>query len=121
MYSLLDRPIVFFNNPESRKKKIGKEQIIDLYIGASHTFSGISDLKIACIEAINNPDKRQKGRGLLRDAFFVNLGHSSSVAAEVLRKLGGVYSVRSRNWQNVVKFSKQMTAEVCTQSIEGGH
>jgi len=118
MYSLLDRPIVFFNNPESRKKKIGKEQIIDLYIGASHTFSGMSELESACIEAINNPDKHKRGRGLLRDAFFVNLGSSSSVAAEVLSKLGGIYSIKSRNWHNVVEFSKQMTTDICAQPLE---
>ena len=117
-YSLLDRPIVFFDNPESRKNNIGKKQTMDLYIGASHTFPDMSKLKSACIEAINNPDKYKSGRALLRDAFYVNLGSSSSVAAEVLSKIGGVYSVKSRKWPNVVEFSRQMTTAICGQPRE---
>jgi hypothetical protein len=118
MYSLLDRPIVFFDNPESRRKKIGKEQIMDLYIGASHTFPDISKLSSACIEAINNPNKYKRGRALLRDEFFSNLGKSSPVAAEVLSKICGVYSVKSRSWHNVIELSRQMTTAICSQPLE---
>ncbi len=39
MYSLLDRPIVFFNNLEARKNNIGKDEIISKYINASHVFT----------------------------------------------------------------------------------
>jgi CDP-glycerol glycerophosphotransferase (TagB/SpsB family) len=108
MFSLLDRPIVFFNNLEARANKVGKSEIIDLYINASETFSELDGLVQACVQSKEMHEKKKIGRQRLRDAFFVNIGNSSEVAAEVLSRIGGVYSPKSDRWPSIIEFSNAM-------------
>lgn len=107
MYSLLDRPIVFFNNLDARKNKFGRDETINKYIGASHVFSKLEQLVDTCIESFDTPEKYRKGRQLMRDAFFSNLGSSSKTAADILSKMSGVYSVNSTKWQKIMQISRQ--------------
>jgi hypothetical protein len=53
-------------------------------------------------------EKKKIGRQRLRDAFFVNIGNSSEVAAEVLSRIGGVYSPKSDRWPSIIEFSNAM-------------
>ena len=108
MYSLLDRPIVFFNNLDARKNKFGRDETINKYIGASHVFSRLEHLVDTCIESFDTPEKYREGRQLMRDAFFANPGSSSKIAADILSKISGVYSVKSPKWQKIMDLSQQM-------------
>lgn len=112
MYSLLDRPIVFFNNLEARKEKFGRSEIIDLYMGASSPFENLDQLIGACDVAVKRPDEKTSGRLALREAFFANVGSSSKVAAEILSQIGGVYSAGSKRWSNIMRRSKEMLATI---------
>lgn len=109
MYSLLDRPIVFFNNLVARNNNVGKPEIIGKYIDASHVFSDIDQLVDSCQTAFNKPDEKKRGRHMLREAFFANAGQSSKTAANILSQIGGVYSVKSPRWEKVLKLSQQMS------------
>ena len=108
MYNLLDRPIVFFNSLEARRNKVGQDQVINLFIGASHTFSNISEIEQTCLDALKNPDEFADGRELLKNTFYANLGKSSSVAAKILSEIVGVYSTKSKRWSSVMELSRKM-------------
>ncbi len=106
-YSLLDRPIVFFDNPYARKEKIGVKEIIDTYRSASHQFTSMDDLLDACEEAIKNPETKASGRKAMRETFSANVGKSCLVAADILKRSSSTFSVSSGSWKDILELSHQ--------------
>ncbi len=82
-YSLLDRPIVFFNDPEFEFSIPNLKQV---FIDASYSFSDVDTLVQACRTAFSDPASRSTGRANMRRTFYANEGHSAEYMAKMIRK-----------------------------------
>ncbi len=87
-YSLLDRPIVFFNDPEFQFSIAELKQV---FIEAAHSFSDMEGLLPACIDALNNPEAKFVGRRTMRQTFYNNEGHSGTFTAKHARTAQQLY------------------------------
>ncbi|GAB4178062.1 MAG: hypothetical protein OHK0026_06540 [Rhodocyclaceae bacterium] len=105
-YSLTDRPIVFFDNPQV---EFYLPAFRDLFRNACHVFSQPADLVPACLAALAQPQARAGGRRAMRETFYANPGHAAQEAARVLAAIGSVCSVHSPKWQRVIELSRAMT------------
>lgn len=101
-YSLLDRPILFFDNPEF---SFANARIGDLYRSASIGFADSAPLPGAVREALASPSVLAPGRRALRDFFFANPGCAASVAARTLVGIGALSSTRSPQWPRITRLS----------------
>lgn len=82
-YTLLDRPIVFFNDPEFQ---FSIPELKMVFMGASHSFHDLSTLVAACDSALSQPDARLEGRRRMRQTFYANEGHSAEYMAEIIHR-----------------------------------
>jgi hypothetical protein len=94
-YSLLDRPIVFFNDPEFSFTIPALKQV---FIDAAHTFERIEYLESSCVEALAHPAAKASGRANMRETFYANEGRSAGYMAEALLELGNLCSTNSPLW-----------------------
>ena len=106
-YSLLDRPIVFFDNLEYQ---FTTPELKQIYINASHPFSRMEDLVCATREALSNPEIKAEGRAQMRSAFYAHEGKSAVYMAELIRDIGHVSSVFSPGWNKVVELANNQGA-----------
>jgi hypothetical protein len=97
-YSLLDRPIVYFDPPGFEFTFAGLK---DVFIGASHPFSQAGELIPACKAALSNPQEKAEGRAHMRRTFYANEGRSAESMAELIRVIGRVSTPDSPGWQCV--------------------
>jgi len=102
-YSLLDRPIVFFDNPEL---EFASDDIRRIYRGASHSFSSLNDLSSICQEAMDWPELKKEGRGIMRETFHSNPGNAGEITAQLLLAAGPICSTRSREWRRIMALSR---------------
>jgi len=101
-FSLTDRPIVFFDNPQM---EFCIAEFHDLFRRASHTFSQPEEIAPACRAALAGPQARAAGRRAMRETFYANPGHAAEAAAHVLASIGSVCSVRSPKWARILAMS----------------
>ncbi|CAH1087202.1 sulfatase-like hydrolase/transferase [Candidatus Nitrotoga sp. 1052] len=97
-YSLLDRPIVFFDQPDFEFTFAGLK---DIFVGASHSFSRLDELVPACQAALSNPQAKAEGRAHMRRTFYAHEGHSAEYMAGLIQKIGRVSTTDSAGWQRV--------------------
>ncbi|MFZ1546457.1 MAG: CDP-glycerol glycerophosphotransferase family protein [Candidatus Nitrotoga sp.] len=97
-YSLLDRPIVFFNNPNFEFTFAGLK---DIFADASHSFGHIDELVATCQAALSNPQAKAEGRAHMRCTFYTNQGHSAEYMAELIQQIGRVSTTDSAGWQRI--------------------
>ena len=98
-YSLLDRPIVYFDSPGFEYTFAGLK---DIFIGASHPFSQPDELVPACQAALSGPQTKAEGRAHMRRTFYANEGRSAENMAELIRKIGRVSTTGSADWARFV-------------------
>ncbi|MEZ0154849.1 MAG: CDP-glycerol glycerophosphotransferase family protein [Candidatus Reddybacter sp.] len=101
-YSLLDRPIIWFENP---KLNFSIPDMRDIYRGASDTFNNIDKLPDLCRHTLAKPEEKANGRKVMRETYFANPGNSGQKAAEMLCKIGSTCSTKSSRWQSVINES----------------
>ncbi len=80
-YSLLDRPIIFFNNPHFR---FFEREVFRIYRRASTAFVDPADLPGLCRASLDQPAREAAGRQTMRDYFFAHPGSAAKRTAEVL-------------------------------------
>ncbi|MEZ0186517.1 MAG: CDP-glycerol glycerophosphotransferase family protein [Candidatus Reddybacter sp.] len=103
-YSLLDRPIIWYENPELR---FSIPKIRNIYQRASDTFHTIDELPRLCQQALAKPEKNSSGREVMRQTYFANPGQAGIKAAETLCKIGSICSTKSPRWQSVIDESRE--------------
>jgi len=101
-YSLMDRPIVFFDNPSYQ---FATPELKQIFMNASHPFSRMGDLVCAAREALSNPEIKAEGRAQMRSAFYAHEGRSAAYMAGLIRSIGHVSSVYSPAWNEVVELA----------------
>lgn len=101
-FSLTDRPIVWFDNPEI---EFAIPEIKDIYRSASRSFNKIENLPKQCEEALNNPLEKKQGRKIMRKTFHANPGNAAEVAAETIQKIGSICSKKSPRWKDILNMS----------------
>ncbi len=103
-YSLLDRPIVWFDNPDF---EFALPEIGAIYRAASHRFTAAEGLVAACRAALAAPAARADGRRLMRDTFHANPGGAGAAAAAVIEEIGRCCRVGGPGWARVLALSGQ--------------
>lgn len=98
-YSLLDRPIIWFENP---KLNFSIPDIRDIYRGASDTFEDIKKLPDLCRQVLDKPEEKATGRSVMRETYFADPGQAGQKAAEILSQIGSISSTKSPKWQSVL-------------------
>lgn len=98
-YSLLDRPIVFFNDPSFHFTIPDLKQV---FIDASHTFEQIEYLESTCRDALAHPEAKAQGRAKMRETFYANEGSSARYMADSLLAMGNLCSTSSSRWRSRV-------------------
>ena len=103
-YCLLDKPIVWFDNPEVN---FAIPEIRKAYCQASHTYIQLDELLSTCKLAISNPKDKAQGRKTMRNIFYANQGTAGQKAAEILMSIGSICSTKFPNWKHVIDLSNQ--------------
>jgi CDP-glycerol glycerophosphotransferase (TagB/SpsB family) len=80
-YSLLDRPILFFDNPDFT---FFEGEVFDIYRRASTPFVDPADLPGLCRASLSQPEREAAGRRTMREYFFAHPGTAAKRTAEVL-------------------------------------
>ncbi|MEZ0148363.1 MAG: CDP-glycerol glycerophosphotransferase family protein [Candidatus Reddybacter sp.] len=107
-YSLLYRPIVWFENPDLN---FSIDEIGNIYRSASHVFSKLEELPNLCRQALTHPNEKAAGRQLMRETFYANPGRAGQRAAEILAKIGSTCSTKSPRWQSVINESRKPSSD----------
>jgi CDP-glycerol glycerophosphotransferase (TagB/SpsB family) len=97
-YSLLDRPIVYFDNPDF---EFTFAELKDIFVGASHSFAAIDELVPACRAALSDPTAKAEGRARMRTVFCAHEGHSAAYMAGLIHSIGRVSTTRESGWERV--------------------
>jgi len=98
-YCLLNRPIVFFNDPDFQ---FSIPELKQVFIDASHCFSRVDDLVPACHAALSNTTMKTEGRARMRDTFYAHEGRSAEYMAEIIEAIGPVCTPGSTGWQRIL-------------------
>jgi len=102
-YSLLDRPIVFFDKPDF---EFTFADLKDVFTGASHPFAHIDELVSACRAALSDPKVKAEGRARMRSVFCAHEGKSAAYMADLIHAIGRVSSTRESGWESVRTLAK---------------
>jgi hypothetical protein len=105
-FSLLDRPIIFFDNPDFQ---FAIPELKQVFINASHSFTRIEELVATCREALSNPGIKAEGRARMRETFYANEGRSATFMADLIRRIGHVSSIHSPEWKRVLELANNHT------------
>ena len=97
-YSLLDRPIVFFDNPGF---EFTFAELKDVFVGASHCFATIDELVPACRAALSDPKAKAVGRARMRSVFCAHEGKAAAYMADLIHSIGRVSTTREPGWERV--------------------
>ncbi|NOR68301.1 MAG: hypothetical protein GQ532_01155 [Methylomarinum sp.] len=103
-YCLLDKPIVWFDNPDV---SFAIPEIREAYRQASNTYTQLDQLINVCQLAINDPKEKTLGREKMRHIFYANQGNAGPKAAEILMAIGSISSPHSLHWKKVIDLSNQ--------------
>jgi len=103
-YALLDRPIVWFDNPDF---EFALPEIGTLYHAATHPFTEAEGLVAACRGALAAPETRADGRRRMRETFHAHPGEAGAVAAQVIRQIGRCCRVGGPGWERVMALSRR--------------
>ena len=106
-YCLLDRPIVFFNDPEF---SFTIPELKQVFIDAAHTFERIECLESSCADALANPALKASGRAKMRQTFYVNEGRSAQYMANALVELGKLCGTPTAHWPSRLQHISASTA-----------
>lgn len=98
-YSLLDRPIVYFAEPDF---EFAIPALRDVFVNAAHTFSRVDELVPACRAALGNPADKAPGRAVMRATFNANEGRAGEYMGGIIQKIGRVCRTGSAGWQRVI-------------------
>lgn len=101
-YSVLDRPIVFFDSPDVEFFDLKTKQ---LYQNASFSFRSEKEFISMVRLALNSPSIDMEGRRALRDYFVSNLGGASQVFIDLLARFGRVSSRKEQGWNRILEMS----------------
>ena len=113
-YSLLNRPIIFFDNPEL---EFASNDIRQIYREASHAFCSLDNLSSICREALVHPEIKEKGRHTMRKTFHSNPGSAGETAAQVLLAAGPICSTQSREWRQIMSLSNSRDLQFLNKSV----
>lgn len=103
-YALLDRPIVWFDNPDF---EFALPEIDAVYRAAAHPFTEADGLVAVCRAALAAPEARADGRRLMRETFHANPGGAGAVAARVIEQIGRCCRVGGAGWERVLALSRR--------------
>ena len=103
-YALLDRPIVWFDNPDF---EFALPEIGEVYRGATHLSTDCDGLVGVCRAALAAPEARAEGRARMRDTFHAHPGEAGAVAARVIESIGRCCRVGGGGWDRVLALSRQ--------------
>jgi CDP-glycerol glycerophosphotransferase (TagB/SpsB family) len=107
-YSLLDRPIVYFDNPERADES--KRQWA-AYRDAGYTFTSLGELTKTCQIAMEDASPvHREARCMLKEKFFTNPGNASDVMANILIRLGRTCTKDSPGWAHIINLSREYAA-----------
>ena len=101
-YSLMDRPIVFYDSPNL---EFAVKEIYEIYVEASFPFQELEQLVDICRKAIEYPDEKKTGRRKMREFSHANPGHAGKIAAGILGSIGPISSTKSKKWGRVKAMS----------------
>lgn len=105
MFSLLDRPIVYFDNIDVKEEVRAQWKV---YRDASYNFTSLGDLTEACRMAVKDASpKQRKARRTLKEKFFANPGCSSSAMANLLSSVGRTCTKESPGWARIINLSRK--------------
>ena len=102
-FSLLDRPMIFFDNPTFQ---FAIPELKQIFVNASHPFSRIDELVPACQAAMAEPDAKAEGRAKMRETFYANEGRAGEYMAKLIRHIGRTCSPRGAKWEQVLSAAK---------------
>lgn len=104
MFSLLDRPIVHFDNLD-RTDTARKSSAH--YRNAAYTFNELDQIAESCRTAMEDRNiEIREGRRFLKEHFFANCGRASDKMADILIGIGRICSTESAHWPNVLGLSR---------------
>jgi len=83
-FSILDKPILFFNNP---KQHFSDQQTFNLFKNASSQFTTIENIIDKINKSIADPTSGHDGRSALKNYSLSNVGVSAKAAVEALKQL----------------------------------
>lgn len=83
-FSVLDKPILFFNNPS---RQFTDQKALTLYKNASFEFTTIRDAIKAINASLSDPTLTHEGRTELKNYFLSNIGTSTKVVVKILKQL----------------------------------
>ena len=107
-FSLLDRPIVYFDNPDRAEES---KRPWAAYRDAGYTFTSLSELTKTCRIAMEDASPvHRKARGMLKEQFFTNSGCASDVMANILTRMGRTCSKDSPGWAHIIDLSREYAA-----------
>ncbi|UZE94365.1 CDP-glycerol glycerophosphotransferase family protein [Alkalimarinus alittae] len=102
-YSLLDRPILFYNATD---EVFTDPTTLKLYKDASTSFTQIDEIKPLLDQQLQNPALKSVGRRALADYFLDNQGEATKASIETLLRMGRMSSRNSRKWRRALNLSK---------------
>ncbi len=94
-YSALDRPALFFKNPDHHFFSPVTQK---LYEESADCFSSLDNFAELVLAALENPERNMQGRRALQDYFLCNVGKSSKTITDIILKVGRISNQRSANW-----------------------
>ena len=107
-FSLLDRPIVYFDNPGRAEES---KRPWAAYRDAGYAFTSLGELIKTCRIAMEDASpEHRKARLMLKEQFFSNPGYASDVMANIVTRIGRTCSKRSPGWMQIVNLSREYAA-----------
>ena len=101
---IINRPILFFDNPCFRFEDAMVER---LFKNASTTFTNIEELISSLATVISNPDHHQIARKKVADYFTYQPGNVVNYIVKSLLTMGRVSGPRSRSWIRIRRYCEQ--------------
>lgn len=102
-YSLLDRPILFYNVTE---EVFTDQTTLTLYKNASSCFKEIEEVKPLLNQQLQSPELKSKERKALADYFLDNQGEATTTSVNTLLRMGRMSSRQSTKWRRALHLSK---------------
>lgn len=114
-YSVTDRPVLFYNNPDHRFFSPVTQK---LYEDSAENFVTLDGLADRVVAALNNPQAYAEGRAALRGYFVHNAGNAAASIVDIIRAVGRISNPASPNWTKAVQLSRRYSYESVTVQSE---
>ncbi len=102
-FTLLDRPILFFDNPQF---SFFDPQVHQMYREGADSFTDLEGLAEKCRHALGHPERHRIGRLRLKKAFLPYAGEAAQRVVRVLLTLGRMCGPQSARWAKAVELSR---------------